>query len=206
MRHRIGTTFVVALLLCAGLRPEFAQERFGALAGTITDATQSALPGATVTATNAQTLAVRTAVTNTDGSYSIPELSPGRYKVTVALSGFQRAEADDLIVLLGRTLSFSVQLQIGAVSEAVQVTGDAAKSVDLRSVTVAHNVTAEELDRLPKARTFQGIALVAPSVNAGLVEGGIQVNGASGAENAYTIDGVVTTSLVNGQSRQNTVF
>jgi hypothetical protein len=206
MRHRIGTTFVVALLLCAGLRPAFAQERFGALAGTITDATQSALPGATVTATNAQTLAVRTAVTNTDGSYSIPELSPGRYKVTVALSGFQRAEADDLIVLLGRTLSFSVQLQIGAVSEAVQVTGDAAKSVDLRSVTVAHNVTAEELDRLPKARTFQGIALVAPSVNAGLVEGGIQVNGASGAENAYTIDGVVTTSLVNGQSRQNTVF
>ncbi len=206
MRFRTGPMFALALVLCAGLQPAFAQERFGALAGTITDATQSALPGVTVTATNVQTLAARTTVTTADGSYTIPDLAPGRYNVTVELSGFQRVQADDLIVLLGRTLTFSVELQVGAVSETVQVTGDASKQVDLRNVTVAHNVTQEEFDRLPKARTFQGIALVAPSVNSGLIEGGIQVNGASGAENSFTVDGVVTTSLINGQSRQNTVF
>ena len=48
--------------------------------------------------------------------------------------------------------------------------------------------------------------MTAPSVNQGEVEGGIQVNGASGAENAFTVDGVVTNRLVNGQSRQNAVF
>src|SRR5205809_3147444 len=82
----------------------------------------------------------------------------------------------------------------------------AAALVDVRSTVVQHNVTAEEFNQLPKARSFQSIALTAPSVNQGEIEGGIQVNGASGAENSYTVDGVVTNSLVNGKSRQDTVF
>ena len=48
--------------------------------------------------------------------------------------------------------------------------------------------------------------MTAPSVNRGDIEGGFQVNGASGAENAFTVDGVVTNSLINGASRQDTVF
>ena len=80
------------------------------------------------------------------------------------------------------------------------------RSIDLTSTTIAHNVTAEELARLPKTRTFQDVALVAPSVNQGQIEGGLQVNGASGAENAYTVDGVVTNSVVNGGARQNAAF
>ncbi len=67
-------------------------------------------------------------------------------------------------------------------------------------------MSAEEFDRLPKGRSFQSLALTAPSVNQGDLEGGIQVNGASGAENQFTVDGIVTNSLINGQSRQNTVF
>ena len=59
---------------------------------------------------------------------------------------------------------------------------------------------------MPKGRSFQSIALTAPSVNSGEIEGGFQVNGASGAENAFTVDGVVTNSLIDGRSRQNTVF
>jgi hypothetical protein len=72
----------------------------------------------------------------------------------------------------------------------------------------AATITAkvEELETLPKTRSFQSIALFAPSVNSGELEGGWQVNGASGAENAFVVDGVNTTSLINGASRQNTVF
>ena len=87
----------------------------------------------------------------------------------------------------------------------MQVTGES-PLVDNRSTLIAHNVSAEEFDRLPKGRSFQSIALTAPSVNAGEVEGGFQVNGASGAENGFTVDGITTNSLINGQSRQNTVF
>jgi hypothetical protein len=56
---------------------------------------------------------------------------------------------------------------------------------DLPTTPLRSNVIAEEFDRLPKARSFQSIAVTAPSVNSGEVEGGFQVNDASGAENAF---------------------
>ena len=99
-----------------------------------------------------------------------------------------------------------VTLQPGDVSEVVEVAGDSRKPIDIRSSTISHNVTGEELDLLPKARSFVAIAATSPSVNLGQIEGGIQVNGASSAENTYMIDGVVTTSLLNGVSRQDTIF
>jgi len=163
------------------------------------------VPGATVTATNNETGAIRTTVTGADGSFRILDLQPGRYTVSIELSGFQKVQANDVIVLLGRTSDFPAQLTVGAVTEVVNVTGES-PLIDLSSTTIAHNVTSEELARIPKSRTFQDVALAAPSVNQGQIEGGIQVNGASGAENAYTVDGVVTNSLVNGSARQNAAF
>jgi hypothetical protein len=183
-----------------------AQERFGGLTGTVTDASDAAVPGATVTATNKETSAARVVVSGGDGVYRVLDLEPGRYSVTIELQGFQTVALDDVIVLLGKTVSLDAQLRPGALSEVIRVTADATRQLDLTSVTLAHNVTSEELDRLPKSRSYQGIALVAPGVNAGEIEGGIQVHGASSAENVFTIDGVATSSLIYGYSRQNTVF
>ena len=108
-------------------------------------------------------------------------------------------------MLVGRTFDVNAQLRVGALTETVQVVGEA-PLVDIRSTVITHNVSSEEIDRLPKTRSFQSIALTAPSVNSGEIEGGFQVNGASGAENAFAIDGVVTNSLIDGKSRQDTVF
>jgi len=202
---RCITAFLAALLL-AGAGSAGAQERFGSLAGTVTDTTRAAVPGATVTATNKETGAQRIAVSGSDGTYRVPDLPPGRYSVTFELQAFQKVVIDDALVLLGRTLTIDAELRPGVLTEVVSVTGDAAKTVDLGSVTLAHNVTAEEFDRLPKGRSFQSLALAAPGVNAGEIEGGFQVNGASGAENVFTVDGVPTNSLIYGHSRQNTVF
>ena len=99
---------------------------------------------------------------------------------------------------LGKTLKVDAQLKVGDMSEVVQVQAEARPAIDSRSTLVSHNVTAEEIDRLPKGRSFQSLAMTAPSVNSGEIEGGFQVNGASGAENAFTVDGVVTNSLING--------
>jgi hypothetical protein len=195
----------MALLLWAAA-PAGAQERFGGIAGTVTDPQQGALPGATVTATNNTTGAVRTTVTGSDGRFSLSDLEPGRYTVVIELQGFQRLQSNDVIVLLGRNVDFPAQLQLGQITETVQVTGEVSRQIDPRSTAITHNITAEEIDRMPKARSFQNLALTAPSVNTGQIEGGLQINGASGAENAFTVDGVVTNSLVNGRSRQDTVF
>jgi hypothetical protein len=176
------------------------------LTGTVTDESGGVLPGTTVNITNKVTGQVRSVVTGSDGRYSILDLDPGRYSVRIELTGFTSVQADDINVLLGRTLDLNAQLKVGNLAETVTVTAEATPVIDLRTTTIAHNVTAEEFDRLPKARSFQSIALTAPSVNSGEIEGGFQVNGASGAENSFTVDGVVTNSLIYGASRQNTVF
>jgi outer membrane receptor protein involved in Fe transport len=206
MRLSRTATLLAILAICTGVPAASAQERFGGLTGTVTDSSKAPVPGATVTATNAQSGAMRTAVTGADGAYRFPDLEPGRYNVLVELQGFQRAANENVLVLLGRTFTVDVELKPGGVSETVSVSAEAEKQIDLSSVTLAHNVTAEEFDRLPKARSFQAIALTAPGVNSGEIEGGFQVNGASGAENSFTVDGVATNSLIYGSSRQNTVF
>src|SRR5215467_5620886 len=194
------------LALVVLMTPLGAQERFGGLTGTVSDAQKLAVPGATVTATNNETGAVRTATTNADGSYRIADLTPGRYTVTIELQGFQKVTVNDALVVLGKDFPINTELRPGALTEVVNVTGQIEKQIDLKDVTLAHNVTAEEFDQLPKARSFQAMAMTAPGVNSGDIEGGFQVHGASGAENSFTVDGVTTTSLLYGSSRQNTVF
>jgi Carboxypeptidase regulatory-like domain/TonB dependent receptor/TonB-dependent Receptor Plug Domain len=204
MYARINAALVTVALVMTGLAS--AQERFGTLTGRVTDQQGAAVPGVTVTVTNAETGENKVYVTNADGQWFAPDLTPGRYNVAFELTGFARLERSDISVMLGRGFELDAQMRVGKVTETVQVTAEAAPLVDTRSTLISHNVTAEEFDRLPKGRSFQSIALTAPSVNAGEVEGGFQVNGASGAENAFTVDGIVTNSLINGQSRQNTVF
>ncbi|MBI2187562.1 MAG: TonB-dependent receptor [Acidobacteria bacterium] len=203
MYSRISALLTALVLAATAVA---AQERFGTLTGTVTDQQGVPVPGVTVVIANTVTGESRTFVTDVMGQYIAPDLNPGRYTVAFELSGFTRVERTDISVLLGRTFVVDAQLRVGQVTETVQVTAERAPLVDLRSTVVGHNVTSEEIDRLPKTRTFQSLALTAPSVNQGEVEGGFQVNGASGAENAFTVDGVVTNSLINGQSRQNTVF
>ena len=116
------------LALVVFMAPLAAQERFGGLSGTVMDPQKLAVPGATVTATNKGTGVARTAVTTADGSFMIPDLDPGRYTVTVELQGFQKATADDVLVLLGKTYQFSPELKPGGVTEIVNVTGDAEKA------------------------------------------------------------------------------
>jgi hypothetical protein len=199
------TGFLLAFALAiTGLAA--AQERFGSLSGRVTDQQSAVIPGVTVTTVNTQTGESRVFVTGADGMFRAPDLVPGRYTVQFELSGFSKTERSDVLVLLGRSFELNTQLSVGAQTETVQVVGEASPLVDTRSTLIGHNVTAEEFDRLPKGRSFQSIAFSAPSVSQGEIEGGFQVNGASGAENAFTVDGIVTNSLVNGQSRQNTVF
>jgi len=182
-----------------------AQERTGIVGGELTDASGGVLPGVSVTLTNIQTGRPTTVQTDGSGKYRA-EIEPGRYTVRFELSGFGRQEMTDVNVLLGRTLAIDATLRVGNLTEAVQVTAENAPLVDTRSTLIAHNVTAEEIERMPKGRSFQSVAMTAPSVNSGDIEGGFQVNGASGSENQFTVDGVSTNSLLAGHSRQNTVF
>jgi len=200
---RCGLMLALALSAASTIR---AQEHFGSVAGTVLDESGGALPGTVVVLENRTTSRSVRLVTDRVGTYRALDLEPGRYSVRFELSGFARSEIPDVTVILGKALQVDATLKVGSITEAVQVTADVAPLIDLRATTVAHNVAAEEFELLPKSRSFQSIAFTAPSVNAGVIEGGFQVNGASGAENSFTVDGVVTSSQLNGRSRQDTAF
>ena len=78
MRLRFAVSALVALLAVVATATATAQERFGGVAGIVTDSSQAPVPGATITAINKQTGAQKVAVTGTDGAYRIPDLDPGR--------------------------------------------------------------------------------------------------------------------------------
>ncbi len=203
-----GLRALVVFFLVAGLMVSgslLAQERFSSITGQVTDASKAVMPDVTVTITNKDTNKTYTTTTGTDGNYYARDLEPGRYKVVFELKGFTKAEIPDVILLLGKTFRLDASLQVGAVEQTVEVIGET-PLIDTSSTTVAHNVTAEEFDRMPKARSFQDVALTSPSVNSGAIEGGIQVNGASAAENNFTIDGLSVTGVINGDSRQDAVY
>src|SRR5206468_8392806 len=86
---------VIALLLVVTLltgRTAPAQGTTGSITGTITDETGAAVPGATVTVTQTSTNNVHTSTTSDSGFYTVPQLPPGNYRVSVEKSGFNRFE------------------------------------------------------------------------------------------------------------------
>src|SRR5436190_5321588 len=115
MRRTIVTSMLLALVLAAAGVAR-AQEQFGGLAGVVSDASHLPVPGATVTATNKETAAIRTAVSGADGGFRIPDLQPGRYSVSIELSGFQKVQIDDMLVLLGKTFTINPELKVGQLS------------------------------------------------------------------------------------------
>src|SRR5256714_7478305 len=104
--------------------PLAAQTIRGTLTGTVTDSSGAVVPGATVTVTNAATGIADSAVTNQQGSYTLPLLQPGTYQAVVDLPGFRRYVHSGIVIEIAQTTRLDVALQVGA-SEEIQVSGEA---------------------------------------------------------------------------------
>src|SRR6185295_4796824 len=97
-----------------------AQQTTGAMSGRVTDAQALPVPGATVTVTGPQGL--KTVVTDSDGRFAVPFLTPGQYDIHVELQGFKTVDRKNVQVALGQTVNLPIGMEVGALSESVQVT------------------------------------------------------------------------------------
>ena len=201
-RHRMVLAYLATILGLTMSLP--AQERSGQINGQASDPSSAAIPGATVTLTNLETNRAVTVKSGGDGSYTT-NVDPGHYKVRVEAAGFSGIEIPDLTVLTGKTLKVDAQLKVGSTTETVQVV-ESAPLIDTTTTQVAHNISSEEFNRMPKARTFQSLVTAAPTATTGDLEGGTQINGASAGENNFIVDGITTSSVLQGQSRTNAPF
>src|SRR5947209_19269797 len=117
-------TFAACLLLVVAARPEGTAT--GTLSGTVLDPSGAAIPNAKVTAVNASTNTPATAVTNTEGFFTIRNLPPGSYKVTVESGSFRSAVFDKIDVFVSRETDLcGIKLELGKLGETITVDGSA---------------------------------------------------------------------------------
>src|SRR6266851_3890691 len=138
-------TIGVSLATCGVL---FAQAS-ASINGRIVDQAGSVLPGATVTITEGATGVARTTVTNGEGLYSVPALTPGTYSVKAELAGFAPAARSNVTLLTGSTLTVDLPLGLAAVQENVTVSGQA-PLVESTQAVLANSVQLTEVQELPR--------------------------------------------------------
>ncbi len=193
-----GLVCALALLLVVGAAgAAWAQEQTGGIQGVVKDSSGAVLPGVTVEARNVSVAGTQTAVTNENGVYRFPALPPGTYEVTATLQGFKPAKVGNAIIVLGKLLSIDLSLEVGGVTESVQVTGES-PLIDVKQNASFATIQKDTLDRIPKGRDFQSVLKQAPGSQDESRSGGIQVDGASGSENRFVVDGMDTTDLKSG--------
>lgn len=105
----------------------FAQTDRGTVTGRVTDNIGAAVGGATVVVTNIANGTSSTGTTNAEGLYTIPALTVGTYKLKVERTGFKVAEVSGIVITVGSTVGNDIALEVGQVSETVQITSDAAQ-------------------------------------------------------------------------------
>jgi len=186
------TVLLALLLAVAGLAR--AQETNGAIQGRIVDQQGLSVPGATVTATGPQ--GTRTATTDSEGRFNLPFLTPGVYSVRAQLQGFKSIEQRNIDVRLAQTVDLPLKMEVGGVTETVQVTASS-PVIDTSTTTVGAKLDNVTLSRLPVGRTLGDIIYIAPGVSSGGGTGSsnASIAGGSGLENQYVVDGVNITSV-----------
>ena len=202
--HRKARMLCMLALLSVG-SVAFAQEQTVSIQGVVKDASGAVLPGATVEARN-PLAGTNTAVTNADGVYRFPALPPGKYEITATLQGFKPAKLADTVLELGRNLVIDLTLVLASLTEEVSVTAESSPIIDTKSNATSASLTRSTIERMPKGRDFATILRQAPGAQAESKAGncgagcGVQIDGSSGSENRFVIDGMDTTNLQNGTS------
>ncbi len=118
------------------------------------------MPGATVTVIAPQ--GPQTFTTAVDGTFFAPFLPPGQYEVKVELQGFRTLDRQNIDVRLGQRVELTLPLQLGALTESVNVTS-AAPVIDRSSTTTGAVIDSDMLERLPVGRRFSDTLYIAPA-------------------------------------------
>ncbi len=194
---------IVLSLFCQSLA--VAQENSGRILGTVTDETGASVPEAKIVATSPVSPRGIESTTDSSGNYTLFNVPIGVYTVSVSKTGFSTIRQANINVSLGSQVNYNPKLTVGQLTQVVEVS-DSSVSLDTTSSRTSTNISAAQFEGIAKGRTFNSILAMAPGVrtefksgNAGV--GGIQVDGSSGSENAFIIDGVDVSDVRRGSLR-----
>jgi hypothetical protein len=153
-------TAAVALALSG---TALAQAVRGTLLGNVNDPQGAAVPGVTVTATETQTNIVRSVVTNQSGYYVFPNMKDGIYKVEAELTGFKKVVRDDVVVKVNSTIRVDLTLEVGNMTETIEVV-QAAPMLQTDRADTGRTIEGLLVQEMPltQSRNFQGMWATVP--------------------------------------------
>ena len=216
------------LLLAFFTLPAFAQNNKGTIVGTVTDPNGALVNGASITVTNNATGETRSARSNEDGTYTVPNLEPGNYRVSVEATGFQTTVFEDVTVETNARLPLDVNFTtVAGAGGTVTVSAEAAPLVESETSVRGDIITGRQVTELPiSQRNFTLLAGLSPGVTrpaVGTLGGGgnfesggpsrgtestrfresggsvISANGARVTNNNFSLDGVDNNESQFGQ-------
>ncbi|MGH9439248.1 MAG: carboxypeptidase regulatory-like domain-containing protein, partial [Terriglobia bacterium] len=209
-----GLSVLAALVLSFFMATSARAQVTGAtLSGTVTDPSGAVIPHAKISIKNTATGVTRNSIANSAGLYSAPNLLPGSYSVTISAPGFSTEVRGGITLTVGANQVLNVTLQVGKVTNEIQVTG-AAPTVQLATSVIRDVVNSTTIRQLPLngrswsdlAKLQIGVAAIQtqPSFAVGADRGNrgfgaqITVSGQRPVENNYRLDGVSLNDYGNG--------
>ena len=177
-------------IVCVVLSTPAGAQTLGTITGDVKDASGAALPGATVTAQNIATNAVRTQQSNGVGAFSFPAMPPGAYMLKAELDGFRLAQSS-VELHVEEALRVTLTLEIGGITETTEVTA-VTSLISTENATVGTVIDNRRIVELPlNGRNFLALIATSPNVSAGFAGPG-QANdrqGGSRANQQYSVAG-----------------
>lgn len=189
--NRISLVVVCIFCLITAVQNASAQQLTAQIKGTVTDASGAAVPDAQVTATNVQTGVASTVPSKNDGSFEFLQLPVGTYRVNVTKTGFNGFTAENIPLVLNQVYNLPVTLQVGNVSTAVEVQGNAAQ-VETSTTQLGTVVQSQQIVDIPlNGRNWVSLQQLAPGVVAASDRFGnnFATNGSQSQQNSFLVNG-----------------
>jgi hypothetical protein len=213
---KIAASFATCVALLFSplvLAPVSAQVTGATLTGTVNDASGAVIPNAQLSIHNVATGEVRAVTTDTAGFYTVPNLLPDRYEITVTAPGFSTEVRSGITLTVGAQQVLNITLNVGQVSEKVQVTGEA-PVVQLATSDISGVVNQTTVVELPlNGRDWTQLATLQPGVTSvASIQANpsskdrttrgygtqLSISGSRPQQNNYRIDGISVNDYSNG--------
>jgi hypothetical protein len=182
------TVLAAIAVLVLGVSAAVAQETTGSLRGNVKDDVGTPIAGAVVEATGP--LGTLSTTTDQGGEYRYPRMAPGDYKVVAKYVGYLDA-ATDVRVVLGQAMTVDFAMQ-QSFKEEITVYSDTV-AIDFTESQTETSIRQWEIDFLPRGRNYTDVVKFAAGTQDSRQAGGISIDGSSGLENRFVIDGIDTT-------------
>jgi Carboxypeptidase regulatory-like domain len=174
LMRRIVLLLAASSLLVFASITSFGQQGQSSVRGIISDPKGSPIAGATVTLAASERNFSRTQVTNTEGQYQFKPVPPGTYRLDVEMKGFKKSLIASLAALVDTPTDVDVQMEVGSVTETVNITSAAEAPLNTSDATIGNTFDSRRISELPlNARNVVGLLSLQPGVTqAGYVNGG----------------------------------